>query len=170
MAKVVLDESKLPIKVKQSRLGYMKWYTHGVFWLGLGIALMTFFWGSWILWIGVLPVIVGLKMFVIVELKSRTHTMTIYEDKITLSNGAMSKSHKTAPFHNISDLHTHQTFKQRMLGYGTLNITTQGGQDEINFHNLRDPHEYNDFLLDLAYKHTVKMSSGEVAPKKGGHH
>lgn len=170
MAKVVLSVDKLPIKVKQTRWGYLHYYTHGVFWGGLGIGLMIWLAGTWWWFAGIIPAVVGLKMLGIVEIKTRAHTMTIHRDKITISYGAMSRSHKTAPFHNISDLHTHQTFKQRLFGYGTLQITTQGGQDEIDFYKLKDPHSYRDFLLDLAHDHTVRMSSGEITHTKGGHH
>ncbi|MBI4150628.1 PH domain-containing protein [Candidatus Woesearchaeota archaeon] len=141
---------KLPIHLKQTRIGYLHDYVAAVVFAGLGIFL--FMQLHWTL----LPMILGsfaILFFVIIELHVGSSTLTIDHDKVLISEGILARSHSSTPFHNISDFHTHQGLWERIMGYGTLSITTSGGNEPMEFHKLKRVHQHRDALLHLVQHH-----------------
>ncbi len=145
-----MHELKLPINLKQTRIGYLHDYVAAIVFAGLGVFLYIQL--SWIL----LPIILGSLAIVflfIIELHVWSHTLTIDQDKVLITAGILARSHSSTPFHNISDFHTHQGLWERIMGYGTLSITTSGGHNPLEFHKLRKVHQHRDALLHLVQHH-----------------
>jgi hypothetical protein len=71
---------------------------------------------------------------------------------VSLNNGIINKSHSTAAFSSISDIHTKQKWNEGLFGYGTLRITTSAGSHHLDFSCLKRPKKVRDFLLLMAQK------------------
>jgi uncharacterized membrane protein YdbT with pleckstrin-like domain len=145
-----MHDLKLPLHLKQTRIGYLHDYVAAIVFAGLAVFLYAQL--SWTL----LPLIlVGLTLlfFAIIELHVWSHTLTIDNDKVLITEGIFSRSHSSTPFHNIADFHTHQGLWERIMGYGTLSITTSGGHEPMEFNKLRKVHQHRDALLHLVQNH-----------------
>jgi len=155
-----MDASKLPLKLRQTRLGHLHHYLFGFLLIVVAVVVWAMLQYPWIAYVAAAIAFLGALTLGKAELHVRSHTLTVHHDKILVSEGILSKSESSAAFHNISDFATHQKLHERILGYGTLKINTSGGQHELEFEKLRKPHRVRDLLLELAHHHTVKVSSG----------
>jgi uncharacterized membrane protein YdbT with pleckstrin-like domain len=145
-----MHDLKLPLRLKQTRRGYLHDYVAALVFASLGVFLYVQL--SWTL----IPAILGglaVIFLLIIELHVASHTLTMDHDKLLITQGILARSHSSTPFHNIADFHTHQGLWERIMGYGTLSITTSGGHEPLEFHKLSKLHQHRDALLHLVQHH-----------------
>jgi uncharacterized membrane protein YdbT with pleckstrin-like domain len=82
----------------------------------------------------------GFVIFFIWLLKNKSIKLTVTTKRTTLRHGLISK-HTTEVWHrDIRNLQVHQGIIQRLLGVGTIAISSAGQSDiEIEFSGLKDP-------------------------------
>lgn len=82
----------------------------------------------------------------------------IQPDKIIIVRGLIKKEKQFMyfqPSNYIPDIHSNQTMKQRLLGYGTISMKGEGG-NHIELYDINKPQEVMKFLEDLIEKKMVE--------------
>ncbi len=81
-----------------------------------------------------IPVVV---VFLILELIIKRKKIILGDINLTFSEGIFSRSFKKIHYANITDLSVHQNILQRILGFGSLEITTAGTSEaEVKMKNV----------------------------------
>ena len=148
-----LANVKLPVLIRQSRMGYLHDYVVALLLIAGATALYVFQPLAFLNYVALGLGIIALFLLIIVELHVMSHTLTIDEEKVRITHGVLARSNRSAAFHNVTDFHSHQTFHERLLGYGTLEISTSGSTEPLEFHKVRHPHKVCDVLLHLSKQH-----------------
>jgi uncharacterized membrane protein YdbT with pleckstrin-like domain len=90
---------------------------------------------------------VGLILFLIWYLQSRATTLTVTNDQTRLRKGILSK-HTNDVFHeNVRNIQVKQTFSQRLLGVGSVGISSAGQAGmEIEVNGIPEPHRVKQII------------------------
>jgi uncharacterized membrane protein YdbT with pleckstrin-like domain len=63
------------------------------------------------------------------------------KDRIISSEGIFNEELKSIKYANITDMNVHQTFKEKLLNIGTINIDTAGtNEKEMQLFEIFSPH------------------------------
>ena len=164
-----MSHGHILLKAQQTRLGYFHDYVFGTLLIALAVFVSWHY--SWALGgtLSIALTTVACIMLLHVEIAIRSHTLEVETDKVLLSEGIFTRTHVAAAFQNISDLHTHQDFHERIMGFGTLQINTSGGRHSLEFHKLRHPQKMRNYLLELAHQHAMRVSGGNNEPINAHH-
>ncbi|MBI2173130.1 MAG: PH domain-containing protein [Candidatus Aenigmarchaeota archaeon] len=71
---------------------------------------------------------VGLAVFMLIvsEMKIRSDSIELMQDAITVELGLLSKKTRKINYHSISEIDVKQSFLQRLVGYGDMEIVVLG--------------------------------------------
>ena len=93
---------------------------------------------------------VGLIIFIVWWLKCKGTTLTVTSDRTRLRKGILSKSVTEVWHQDVRNVQLNQTFFQRILGVGTLGISSAGQSGvEIGVSGIPDP----EMVKELIDKH-----------------
>ena len=90
---------------------------------------------------------VGLVFFLIWWLRCKGTQLTITSDRTRLRKGILSKSITEVWHQDVRNVQLNQTFFQRMLGVGSLGITSAGQAGlEISVSGIPDPEQVKELI------------------------
>ena len=90
---------------------------------------------------------VGLVIFLIWWLRSKGTQLTITSDRTRLRKGILSKSITEVWHQDVRNVQLNQTFFQRMLGVGSLGISSAGQAGlEISVSGIPDPEQVKELI------------------------
>jgi uncharacterized membrane protein YdbT with pleckstrin-like domain len=94
-------------------------------------------------------VVIGLIIFLVWYLRSRSTQLTVTNEQTTLRKGLFSK-YTTDVFHeNVRNIIVRQSFFQRMMGTGYIGISSAGqGGIEIEVNGIPDPEKVKQIIDD----------------------
>lgn len=105
-----------------SGAGWLGWYSNAWWWLPASVA------------------VVGLTVWGVWAVHSRGTVLTITNKRVRLRRGLLSKATREVPLEKIQDLQIDQVFWQRVLGIGTIGISSSGEEGvEIEVHGVPRP-------------------------------
>ena len=123
-----------------SRWIYLKYYLIGIILLLLPfpIAFRA---------IGIIPILIA-------ELLKRGNRYIITTERVIHEYTFLSRSIRTAPYSQIQDIHLTQSFAERLVGIGTININTAGGPEmEVIFKGVKKPLQVKKLIEEKRIKH-----------------
>lgn len=111
------------LRFRSSRLGFVANYLLAAILLAASIAVYAL--GYSLLVYGFFA---GLAAFILIvsEMKIRSDSIELRHDAITVELGLLSKRTRKINYHSISEIDVKQSFLQRLLGYGDLEIVVLG--------------------------------------------
>lgn len=76
---------------------------------------------------------------------------TVYiltENKIEIETGILSKSSHSIPLRHVIDVEVTESFKERLVGIGDIDIDTALSESKMRFDNISNPRKYAQMILD----------------------
>jgi uncharacterized membrane protein YdbT with pleckstrin-like domain len=102
-------------------------------------------------WLMVLPAVVliwpALRL-----LRRRLTRATIGPERLRYETGLMTKSTRTIQLPKVQDVRVDQNLFQRLVNVGDLSIETAGEASRLTIHNVDDPQELADEILNRAQR------------------
>ncbi len=85
-------------------------------------------------------------------IKRHIHLLrTVYiltETKIEIETGLLSTNSRSIPLRHILDVSVSETFKEKLLGIGDIEIDTASVESKILLENIHHPRKYTQMILD----------------------
>lgn len=95
-----------------------------------------------------IPLVIGIVWLAWWYLKHRTTTLTVADDRVTLSRGILSKERIEIELDRIRSVQIDQTLTDRLFDCGVVRIYTAGDRPEIEMRGMPDPER-----LRIALRH-----------------
>jgi len=102
------------------------------------------FW--FLLWLILIPVVVGLVVLVIWYFKCKSTRLEIIGNDLVLEEGFLSKDRTEINLNSVRTIKIHQSFFNRIFGVGKVSIFTAGDEAEINIEGMPDPDELRELI------------------------
>ena len=141
-----LDETKLPVKIRQTRRARIFWY------LVIIALLAGAYFASGLL--RTCAIALAALILIIAEIARRVNALVIDEARVTLSSGLFNV-HTTAVYYSeITDIKISQNVWERILNYGKIYVNTPGhGEYELVERNIPSPHKARDLIEQIRRTH-----------------
>ena len=83
---------------------------------------------------------VGIVILLYWYIKTRATALTVTDSDILYERGILSKDRTSVSLRHIRSVNVMQSFVNRILGVGTIQISTAGDEPEFTIANMPDPH------------------------------
>jgi uncharacterized membrane protein YdbT with pleckstrin-like domain len=121
--------------------------------------------GDIIGWIQIGLVVVGAAMIIYNIIAWRSATFAVSDLRVLREEGLISKRSSATLLPSITDVKTKIPFLGSSLGYGDLEILTQGGEKGIDrFSSITQPEEFRDKVLNQKVAGTASLPAQAAAP------
>lgn len=94
---------------------------------------------GFILSVLLIPVGIGIVIFIIWSIASRTKKLTITDSEMRYETGFLSKARTELRLQSIRSVRVNQSFFQRILGTGDVEVYTAGDTPEIVIAGMPEP-------------------------------
>ena len=88
----------------------------------------------------------GLLILLYWYIKTRATSLTVSEYELLYERGILSKERLAVSLRHVRSVQVNQSFMNRILGVGTIEISTAGDEPEFTVHDLPDPHEIREAI------------------------
>lgn len=88
----------------------------------------------------------GLLFLLYWYIKTRATSLTITANDLLYERGILSKERLAVSLRHVRSVQVNQTFVNRILGVGTIEISTAGDEPEFTVADLPDPHEVREAI------------------------
>jgi uncharacterized membrane protein YdbT with pleckstrin-like domain len=88
----------------------------------------------------------GILILLYWYIKARATTLTVTEHEITFEQGILSKDRTGVSLRHVRAVRVTQGFVNRILGVGTVEISTAGDEPEFEVSDMPDPHEIREAI------------------------
>jgi len=92
------------------------------------------------------PVGVGLVIFLVWYLKNKSSKLTVTDSEVHFEQGLLSKDHSEVSISSVRTVKVKQTLANRIFGTGTVEIYTAGDNPEIVAVGLPDANRIRDLI------------------------
>jgi uncharacterized membrane protein YdbT with pleckstrin-like domain len=82
---------------------------------------------------------VGILILLYWYIKTRATSLTVTDQDLTYERGILSKDRTSVSLKHVRSVHVTQGFINRILGVGTIQISTAGDEPEFTIADLPDP-------------------------------
>jgi uncharacterized membrane protein YdbT with pleckstrin-like domain len=82
---------------------------------------------------------VGILVLLYWYIKTRATSLTVTDHELTYERGILSKDRTSVSLKHVRSVHVTQGFMNRILGVGTIQISTAGDEPEFTIADLPDP-------------------------------
>ena len=82
----------------------------------------------------------GILILLYWYIKTRATALTVTDSDLTYERGILSKDRTSVSLRHIRSVNVMQTFMNRLLGVGTIQISTAGDEPEFTIADMPDPH------------------------------
>jgi uncharacterized membrane protein YdbT with pleckstrin-like domain len=89
---------------------------------------------------------VGLVIFLIWFLYNKASRLEVYPNEILFEKGLLSKERSEVSISSVRTVRVSQSFINRLLGVGTVEIFTAGDKPEFVARGLRDPNRVRELI------------------------
>ena len=89
---------------------------------------------------------IGLLILLYWYIKTRATALTVTEHELMYERGILSKDRLSVSLRHVRSVHVTQGFVNRVLGVGTIQISTAGDEPEFTVKDLPDPHEIREAI------------------------
>ena len=89
---------------------------------------------------------IGLLILLYWYIKTRATALTVTEHELMYERGILSKDRLSVSLRHVRSVHVTQGFVNRVLGVGTIQISTAGDEPELTVKDLPDPHEIREAI------------------------
>lgn len=149
-----LDETKLPVKIRQVRRARIFWY----------LIIIALFAGAYFVsgWLRIGAIALAALMLIIFEIIRRVNALIIDDTKVVLSSGLLSV-HTTAVYYSeITDIKISQNLWERILNYGKIYVNTPGHSEyELVERNIPSPHKIRELIEQVRRTHVRGTSKAQ---------
>ena len=88
----------------------------------------------------------GILILLYWYIKTRATALTITEHEIMYEQGILSKDRTSVSLKHVRAVRVTQRFINRILGVGTVEISTAGDEPEFEVKNMPDPHQIREAI------------------------
>ena len=88
----------------------------------------------------------GLLILLYWYIKTRATTLTVTEHELLYEKGILSKERLSVSLRHVRSVQINQSFVNRILGVGTVEIATAGDEPEFAVKDMPDPHEIREAI------------------------
>jgi uncharacterized membrane protein YdbT with pleckstrin-like domain len=88
----------------------------------------------------------GILILLYWYIKTRATTITVTDNDIMYEKGILSKDRTSVSLRHIRAVQVTQGFINRILGVGTVEISTAGDEPEFTVKDMPDPHEIREAI------------------------
>jgi len=88
----------------------------------------------------------GLLILLFWYIKSRATALTVTDHELLYERGILSKERLAVSLRHVRSVQVNQSFVNRILGVGEIEIKTAGDEPEFTVADLPDPHEVRDAI------------------------
>jgi len=88
----------------------------------------------------------GLLILLYWYIKTRATALTVTEHELLYEKGILSKERLAVSLRHVRAIQVNQSFVNRILGVGTIEISTAGDEPEFTVADLPDPHEVREAI------------------------
>jgi uncharacterized membrane protein YdbT with pleckstrin-like domain len=88
----------------------------------------------------------GILILLYWYIKTRAATITVTDNDIMYEKGILSKDRTSVSLRHIRAVQVTQGFINRILGVGTVEISTAGDEPEFTVKDMPDPHEIREAI------------------------
>lgn len=92
------------------------------------------------------PVGVGIIIFLVWHLKNKSSRLVVTEEDVLFEQGLLSKERSELNIKSIRTVKVKQSFWNRIMGTGTIELYTAGDSPEIVAKGLPDPNRVRDII------------------------
>jgi uncharacterized membrane protein YdbT with pleckstrin-like domain len=89
---------------------------------------------------------VGLLILLYWYIKTRATSLTVSDHELLYERGILSKERLAVSLRHVRSVQVNQSFMNRILGVGTIEISTAGDEPEFTVEDLPDPHEIREAI------------------------
>lgn len=89
---------------------------------------------------------IGLLILLYWYIKTRATALTVTEHELMYERGILSKDRLSVSLRHVRSVHVTQGFINRILGVGTIQISTAGDEPEFTVKDLPNPHEIREAI------------------------
>ena len=82
----------------------------------------------------------GILILLYWYIKTRATALTVTDSDLMYERGILSKDRTSVSLRHIRSVNVMQTFMNRLLGVGTIQISTAGDEPEFTIADMPDPH------------------------------
>jgi uncharacterized membrane protein YdbT with pleckstrin-like domain len=83
---------------------------------------------------------IGILILIYWYIKTRATTLTVTDSDLLYERGILSKDRMSISLRHIRSVNVMQSFINRILGVGTIQISTAGDEPEFTIADMPDPH------------------------------
>jgi uncharacterized membrane protein YdbT with pleckstrin-like domain len=83
---------------------------------------------------------IGIIVLLYWYIKTRATALTVTENELMYERGILSKDRTSVSLKHVRSVHVTQGFINRILGVGTIQISTAGDEPEFTIADMPDPH------------------------------
>jgi len=94
----------------------------------------------------IMPPLVGILVLLYWYIKTRATSLTVTDHEIMYERGILSKDRTAVSLKHVRAVHVTQGFINRILGVGTIQVSTAGDQPEFTVANMPDPGEIREAI------------------------
>ena len=88
----------------------------------------------------------GLLFLLYWYIKTRATSLTVSEHDLMYERGILSKDRLAVSLRHVRSVEVKQSFVNRILGVGTIEVSTAGDEPEFTVRDLPDPHEVREAI------------------------
>ena len=92
------------------------------------------------------PVLIGLVIFGVWYLKTRSTRLTITDEEVLFETGILNKERSELDISAVRTVKVKQSLFERMFGTGTIELYTAGDKPEVIAPGMPDPDEVRELL------------------------
>jgi len=89
---------------------------------------------------------IGLLILLYWYIKTRATALTVTQHELMYERGILSKDRLSVSLRHVRSVEVKQSFVNRILGVGTIQISTAGDEPEFTVKDLPDPHEIREAI------------------------
>jgi len=89
---------------------------------------------------------IGILLLLYWYIKTRATALSVTEHEIMYERGILSKDRTAVSLRHVRAVHITQGFLNRILGVGTIQISTAGDEPEFTIADMPDPHEIREAI------------------------
>jgi len=126
--------------------------------------------GNWIQWISVaVAILLGIPLVIVPFLRWRTTHYVVTDERVMVRRGILSKAGKDITLSKITDVSFKQTFLDRVIRAGTLNIESAGDSADELLRNIPHSDEVQQLINHLMDQDANRRAERLVDGRREAH-
>ena len=109
---------------------------------------------------------IGILLLLYRYINTRATALTVTDNELLYERGILSKDRTSVSLKHIRSVHITQGFLNRILGVGTIQVSTAGDEPEFTMADMPDPGEIKDAISKAQDKSDDKDSARTAADAK----